>query len=77
MKKWPNKKVLLRERKRHTTHHVAIASPCYSGGAFPILQMWAVIMATCAIYRKVETTIKLNAVIVIYFNLKLIILYNY
>ena len=27
-----NKKVLLRERKRHTARRVAIASPCYSGG---------------------------------------------
>ena len=27
-----NKKVLLRERKRHTARCVAIASPCYSGG---------------------------------------------
>ena len=27
-----NKKVLLRERKRHTARHVAIASPCYSRG---------------------------------------------
>ena len=26
-----NKKVLLRERKRHTARRVAIASPCYSG----------------------------------------------
>ena len=26
------KKVLLRERKRHTARRVAIASPCYSGG---------------------------------------------
>ena len=27
-----NKKVLLRERKRHTACRVAIVSPCYSGG---------------------------------------------
>ena len=26
------KKVLLRERKRHTARRVAIVSPCYSGG---------------------------------------------
>ena len=26
------KKVLLRERKRHTARRIAIASPCYSGG---------------------------------------------
>ena len=30
-----NKKVLLRERKRHTARRVAIASPCYSGGGVP------------------------------------------
>ena len=27
-----NKKVLLRERKRHTARHAAVASACYSGG---------------------------------------------
>ena len=27
-----NKKVLLRERKRHTACHVTVASACYSGG---------------------------------------------
>ena len=44
--KW-NKKVLLRERKRHTARRVAIASPCYSGGGgsldkkfFPSLNMY-------------------------------------
>ena len=31
----PNKKVLLRERKRHTARRVAIASACYSGGGSP------------------------------------------
>ena len=30
-----NKKVLLRERKRHTARRVAIAGPCYSGGGVP------------------------------------------
>ena len=30
------KKVLLRERKRHTARHVAIASACYSGGGVPL-----------------------------------------
>ena len=42
-----NKKVLLRERKRHTARRVAIASPCYSGGGgsstkifFPSLNMY-------------------------------------
>ena len=29
---YKNKKVLLRERKRHTARRTAIASPCYSGG---------------------------------------------
>ena len=29
---WKNKKVLLRERKRHTARRVAIAISCYSGG---------------------------------------------
>ena len=45
---WKNKKVLLRERKRHTTRHVAIAISCYSGGGggpltkmfFPSLNMY-------------------------------------
>ena len=27
-----SKKVLLRERKRHTAHCIAVASACYSGG---------------------------------------------
>ena len=44
-----NKKVLLRERKRHTARRVAIAIPCYSGGGtggpstknfFPSLNMY-------------------------------------
>ena len=43
-----NKKVLLRERKRHTARRVAIASPCYSGRGggpsakffFPSLNMY-------------------------------------
>ena len=43
-----NKKVLLRERKRHTARRVAIASTCYSGGwggpltkiFFPSLNMY-------------------------------------
>ena len=32
VKKSINKKVLLRERKRHTARRVAVASVCYSGG---------------------------------------------
>ena len=44
-----HKKVLLRERKRHTARRIAIASPCYSGGGgggpstkifFPSLNMY-------------------------------------
>ena len=31
-----NKKVLLRERKRHTARRVAIAISCYSGGGGPL-----------------------------------------
>ena len=30
-----NKKVLLRERKRHTARRVAVASACYSGEGVP------------------------------------------
>ena len=30
-----HKKVLLRERKRHTTCCIAVASACYSGGGYP------------------------------------------
>ena len=34
-----NKKVLLRERKRHTARRVAVASACYFGGGVPPLDM--------------------------------------
>ena len=34
MKIIEDKKVLLRERKRHTAHRVAVASACYSGGGY-------------------------------------------
>ena len=36
-----NKKVLLRERKRHTARRVAIASPCYSGGGAPLTKFFS------------------------------------
>ena len=32
IEKWGNKKVLLRQRKRHTARRVAVASACYSRG---------------------------------------------
>ena len=32
IKRFPNKKVLLREPKRYTARRVAIAISCYSGG---------------------------------------------
>ena len=40
--KLENKKVLLRERKRHSTHCVAVASACYSRGGVPRIppQTW-------------------------------------
>ena len=47
-----NKKVLLRERKRHTARRVAIASLCYSGGGV----LWQ------KIFFPVWTCIKLNLV---------------
>ena len=47
-----NKKVLLRERKRHTARRVAIASPCYSGGGVPRQNF----------FSPVWTCIKLNLV---------------
>ena len=37
-----NKKVLLRECKRHTTHHVASAHYASGGGEYPIQSWWGV-----------------------------------
>ena len=37
---WLNKKVLLRERKRHTAHRIAIAISWYSGGGGPLTKIF-------------------------------------